>query len=361
MNQEAVCWLKDEIKKRYGNVKRARGIYLYTEKSVRLTDCFLDGGRAILGHGGGKAKTAFKDCFERGANGFYDSGLLPAFEKAVKQLLPSNFTTIRLYTEKTAAPLEGISYSLESSREKADAALEQTSFSLESAREKADAALEQTSFSLESSQKKASAALEQTSYSLESSREKAGAALEQTSYSLESVREKAGAVLWRPWLEISGKSTEQPNGYPKIQIVHNVDGDFPAIVKIVPPFPYATELCVYAFSTACGEEMLQNLPKNDIVPAPLLAAFTRGFYDLKIALGTYTENDFKANSKVFEPFFIRNQCYLFPKIPEEKYKDFVLKCLDIGIVISPDYNVPSIMPWRANPGDLKKISKVFGE
>ena len=307
MNQEAVCWLKDEIKKRYGNVKRARGIYLYTEKSVRLTDCFLDGGRAILGHGGGKAKTAFKDCFERGANGFYDSGLLPAFEKAVKQLLPRNFTTIRLYTEKTAAPLEGISYSLESSREKADAALE------------------------------------------------------QTSYSLESAREKAEPVLWRPWLEISGKSTEQPTGYPKIQIVHNVEGDFPAIVKIVPPFPYATELCVYAFSTACGEKMLQNLPKNDIVPAPLLAAFTRGFYDLKIALGTYTENDFKANSKVFEPFFIRNQCYLFPKIPEEKYKDFVLKCLDIGIVISPDYNVPSIMPWKANPGDLKKISKVFGE
>ena len=343
MNQEAVCWLKDEIKKRYGNVKRARGIYLYTEKSVRLTDCFLDGGRSILGHGGGKAKTAFKDCFERGANGFYDSGLLSAFEKSVKQLLPRNFATIRLYTEKTAAPLEGISYSLESSREKAGVALEQTSYSLESSREKADAALEQTSFSSESS------------------REKADAALEQTSYSLESSREKAEPVLWRPWLEISGKSTEQPTGYPKIQIVHNVEGDFPAIVKIVPPFPYATELCVYAFSTACGEEMLQNLPKNDIVPAPLLAAFTRGFYDLKIALGTYTENDFKANSKVFEPFFIRNQCYLFPKIPEEKYKDFVLKCLDIGIVISPDYNVPSIMPWRANPGDLKKISKVFGE
>lgn len=343
MNQEAVCWLKDEIKKRYGNVKRARGIYLYTEKSVRLTDCFLDGGRSILGHGGGKAKTAFKDCFERGANGFYDSGLLPAFEKAVKQLLPSNFTTIRLYTEKTAAPLEGISFSLESSREKADAALGQTSYSLES------------------SQKKAGAALEQTSFSLESAREKAGAALEQTRFSLESSQKKTEPVLWRPWLEISGKSTEQPTGYPKIQIVHNVDGDFPAIVKIVPPFPYATELCVYAFSTAYGEEMLQNLPKNDIVPAPLLAAFTRGFYDLKIALGTYTENDFKANSKVFEPFFIRNQCYLFPKIPEEKYKDFVLKCLDIGIVISPDYNVPSIMPWRANPGDLKKISKVFGE
>lgn len=304
MNQEAVYWLKNEIKKRYSNVKRARGIYLYTEKSVRLTDCFLDGGRAILGHGGGKAKTAFKDCFERGANGFYDSGLLPAFEKSVKKLLPSNFTTIRLYTEKTSAPLE------------------------------------QTSFSLESTQKKA------------------GAVSEQTSFSSESSQKKAGAVLWRPWLEISGKSTEQPTGYPKIEIVHNLTGDFPALVKIVPPFPYATDICVYAFSTEFDEETLRNLPENDIVPSPLLAAFTRGFYDLLNSFSLFTENHFKANSKALEPFFTRNQCYLFPKIPETQYKDFVLKCLEAGIVISPDYNVPSIMPWRANPGDIKKISKI---
>ena len=284
MNQEAVCWLKNEIKKRYGNVKRARGIYLYTEKSVRLTDCFLDGGRAILGHGGGKAKTAFKDCFERGANGFYDSGLLPAFEKSVKQLLPSNFTTIRLYTEKTAAPLEGIRFSSESSQKKTE------------------------------------------------------------------------PVLWRPWLDFAGKITEQPTGYPKIEVVYNLTGDFPAIVKIVPPFTYATDISVYAFSNACSEEMLKNLPQNDVVPSPLLAAYTRGFYDLLNSFSLFTEKDFKANSKALEPFFTRNQCYLFPKVSEEKYKDFVLKCLEAGIVISPDYNEPSIMPWRANPGDIKKIA-----
>ena len=304
MNQEAVCWLKNEIKKRYGNVKRARGIYLYTEKGVRLTDCYLDGGRGILGHGGGKAKTAFKDCFERGANGFYDSGLLPAFEKSVKKLLPAEYTEIRLYSEKTAAMLG------------------------------------ETSFSLESSQKKA------------------GAVSEQTSFSLENTQKKAEPVLWRPWLDFAGKITEQPTGYPKIEVVYNVTGDFPAIVKIVPPFTYATDISVYAFSNACSEEMLQNLPENDVVPSPLLAAYTRGFYDLLNSFSLFTENHFKANSKALEPFFTRNQCYLFPKIPKEKYKDFVLKCLEAGIVISPDYNEPSIIPWRANPGDIKKISKI---
>ena len=272
MNQELVCWLKNEIKKRYGNVKRARGIYLYTEKSVRLTDCFLDGGRGILGHGGGKAKTAFKDCFERGANGFYDSGLLPAFEKSVKKLLPAEYTEIRLYSEKTAAILE----------------------------------------------------------------------------------KNSNPVLWRPWLDFAGKITEQPTGYPKIQVTYTNE-DFPAVVKIVPPFTYATDICVYAFS----EKSYKNqgeLPQNDVVPSPLLAAYARSFYDLLNSFSLFTENDFKANSKALEPFFTRNQCYLFPKVPEEKYKDFVLKCLDAGIVISPEYNVPSIMPWRANPGDIKKIA-----
>ena len=211
MNQEAVCWLKNEIKKRYGNVKRARGIYLYTEKGVRLTDCYLDGGRGILGHGGGKAKTAFKDCFERGANGFYDSGLLPAFEKSVKKLLPAEYTEIRLYSEKTAAMLGG------------------------------------------------------TSVSLESTQKKAGAVSEQTSCVLESSPKKANPVLWRPWLDFAGKITEQPTGYPKIEVVYNVTRDFPAIVKIVPPFPYATDICVYAFSTEFDEETLRNLPEKKLV------------------------------------------------------------------------------------------------
>ena len=138
MNQEAVCWLKNEIKKRYGNVKRARGIYLYTEKGVRLTDCYLDGGRGILGHGGGKAKTAFKDCFERGANGFYDSGILPAFEKSVKKLLPAEYTEIRLYSEKTAAMLGETSFSSKSSQKKASAVSEQTSCVLENTQKKTE-------------------------------------------------------------------------------------------------------------------------------------------------------------------------------------------------------------------------------
>ena len=54
-----------EISKRFGNVKRARGCFLYTEKGVRLTDLFQEGGRAILGWGGNSAFTVLKNVLSR--------------------------------------------------------------------------------------------------------------------------------------------------------------------------------------------------------------------------------------------------------------------------------------------------------
>ena len=82
--------LAAEIQKRYGFVRRARGCYLYTEKNVRLTDCFLDGGRALLGWDGGKARTVFKDTLERGANGSYCGGYESRLATAVRHLLRPN-------------------------------------------------------------------------------------------------------------------------------------------------------------------------------------------------------------------------------------------------------------------------------
>ena len=55
----------------YGDVKRARGPFLYTQSGTRLTDLYQDDGRAILGWGAGGALTAMKRLIERGATGSY--------------------------------------------------------------------------------------------------------------------------------------------------------------------------------------------------------------------------------------------------------------------------------------------------
>ena len=285
--------LAAEIQKRYGFVRRARGCYLYTEKNVRLTDCFLDGGRALLGWDGGKARTVFKDTLERGANGSYCGGYESRLATAVRHLLPSEYTEIRWYYDApSAACVSGAPESLN------------TAFC--AARE-------------------------------------SGAAASSANNA------PFGAVLWRPWLDICAEVEPKPTRYPEITITHP-GAEHPDVIKLVPPFPWATSLTIYAFRAG-----VQTPRASDTVPTPLLAAYARAFYDLKTALGTYGENDFKQFSAQLTPLFDRKACWLFPKIPRDRYDDFVLRCLDEKIVVSPDYDIPSIMPWRANKGDIKRI------
>ncbi len=82
-------FLSDEITLQYGSVQRARGCFLYTRSGSRLTDLYLDGGRAILGRGGGRAFTVFKNTMNRGLTGGFDSDALKRLEKAAAALLNS--------------------------------------------------------------------------------------------------------------------------------------------------------------------------------------------------------------------------------------------------------------------------------
>ncbi|MBP5747634.1 MAG: hypothetical protein J6W63_04635 [Treponema sp.] len=82
-------FLRNEIFSRFGNVKRARGNFLYTEKCVRLTDLYREGGRAILGWGaeGSGAFTVFKDVLQRGLTGSFITAMSYRLQKAVSELL----------------------------------------------------------------------------------------------------------------------------------------------------------------------------------------------------------------------------------------------------------------------------------
>ena len=82
-----IGFLADKLSSRYGKVKRARGAFLYTEKGVRLTDLYAEGGRAILGWGGSPAVTAFKDVLARGITGSYKTAWYYRLNKALSDLL----------------------------------------------------------------------------------------------------------------------------------------------------------------------------------------------------------------------------------------------------------------------------------
>lgn len=84
--------------------------------------------------------------------------------------------------------------------------------------------------------------------------------------------------------------------------------------------------------------------------APMQAAVTRSIYNLIKALQERKETDWFIYDKFLLPYFERKGPYLFPKVPEEKYRGFVLHMLNLGIVISPSYNLPSIVPFGADKG-----------
>ena len=76
------------IYRRFGNVRRARGFHLYTDKKKRLLDMYLNGGRAILGHKPKGIITKYKRELEHGIYGDLPTKTTTELKRALKLLFP---------------------------------------------------------------------------------------------------------------------------------------------------------------------------------------------------------------------------------------------------------------------------------
>ncbi len=97
-----IDFLASEISLRFGNVKRARNCFLYTAKGVRLTDMFLEDGRAILGWRGESAFTMFKNVLCRGIAGSFNTDFPYRTKKAVQELFTSERELFFFYSKEEA-------------------------------------------------------------------------------------------------------------------------------------------------------------------------------------------------------------------------------------------------------------------
>ncbi len=135
-------------------------------------------------------------------------------------------------------------------------------------------------------------------------------------------------------------------------------------VIVEPTFAWDEDI----FILALEENFFAELEKNESlyekiislvyrIPAPLCAAFTRAIYDLIKELQCREEKNWFIYDTVLTKYWVRKGPYLYPKVPLEKYQDFVLHCLENCLVISPDYDVPSIVPFGADFGNFTKLKK----
>lgn len=246
-----------ELYKIYGPVTRARNTFFYTKKGVRLTDCYQENGRAILGWEGGSAFTYFKNTLSRGQVGSFITEDHSRLKKAVTELLASN-RNIHFFSKKLDALKAGLALSPEKT------------------------------------------------------------------------------AVFRPWA--------------------NTQTNWPEVDCLVlnPPLPWTDTV----FILATKEELKTDKEKlaNTIeLPYALQAALTRAIYNLIKALQEREEKDWFIYDPVLTKYFKRKGPYLYPKIPQEKYDDFLLHCLKLGIVFNPDYREYSIVPFGADKGVFTKL------
>ena len=142
------------------------------------------------------------------------------------------------------------------------------------------------------------------------------------------------AIVWRPW------------NYENADCV-----DFSSVVFNAPlPWPNGLVILASKLEISCAQ-------KSVVLPAVMEASVTKSIYQLICAIQNRQEKDFFIYDSVLTKYFTRKGPWLFPKIPESEYDKFVLHCLNLGIVISPEFNVPGLVPFGANAGVFDCLKK----
>ncbi len=162
--------------------------------------------------------------------------------------------------------------------------------------------------------------------------------------------ENQSEIFYKPWLLSSDEKS--------------INWSEKQVVILEPPLAWASELYILAikFENPQTSEILEKIKskfQDEIicVPSPLEAAYTRSIYNLIQAIQERCEKDWFLWDTVLKNYFLRKGPYLFTKIEQNKYDDFVLHCLDLGILINPDSKKASIVPFGADRGIFTNLKK----
>lgn len=306
MAEQQAIDLKSEILKRYGVVRRAYDYHLYTAKGVRILDLYQENGSAILGWRSGRAKLAFKNMLDRGMTGTFPTETEDELVRAVQEVLPY-YNTVRWYETKERARLACASYlGLWSDIPLIESPLLHTEASIDM-----------------------------------------GPGGDSP---LSSAKQIYGIPIWRPWLDEAFYTMSDRVDSAFLQ---NANDTLNTMV-LASPLPFAGG-CTLAVFASSGSDTPTPPPSDSIAPA-LLGALSRAFADLSAALFKRTEADWARYDAYTSAFWDRRGPYLVPKMRKSRYHDFFMKCLDKGILISPEYDTPSIIPYIADAGEFKGLS-----
>ncbi len=259
---------------------------------------YQEGGRAILGWRAGKTGQTFKNLYDRGITGSFDTEYANVLKRAVLTLLPE-YSHVRWYAGEERACYACARY-----------------FDLWTALPVVESPVVSTSFQQEQGLR------------------------------IEDWLNLNGITIWRPWLDDAWffLNSAVPFGLRR----QTTDA-----VVVTSPLPVAGNIHIVAYSDAHTEKIVPS----DSVPAVMLGALARSFYDLNACIPRRGENEWSQFDRLLDVYWRRGGPYLVPLVDGSEYYRFFCHCLDCGIFISPFMSVPSIVPPEASQGDFSVLEK----
>ncbi|MDR1747738.1 MAG: hypothetical protein LBR47_01610 [Spirochaetaceae bacterium] len=288
-----------EITRRYGYVRRARGCYLYTARGRRILDMYLEGGRAILGWRGGRSQLTLKNLLDRGLGGTFETPELKQLEKAIRALAPQH-SVIRWYQNEDKTR---------------NACARYLDLWIDDLPLVENEVIRNRLLLLQH----------------------------------DAILQANGICIWRPWIEDAWYHIDEESR----NSLQELNWCSPEITVIPIPFPSAGEYFAVAFSVDKGEK----IAPSDPIPAAVAGAMARACNDLHAEIPKRWERDWQQYDRIIGGYWQRRGPYLIPEIPKEHYGDFFLHCLDRGILISPVFSAPSIIPVGADSTALNPLAK----
>ena len=116
-------------------------------------------------------------------------------------------------------------------------------------------------------------------------------------------------------------------------------------VCIVPPLPWTENIYIPTV-----KRDVTPLFVSEKISGALKSGIARSIYDLIAELPRRLEKKWFLYDNVLQDYFIRKGPYLYSKINEADYDDFVRHCLDCNLAVSPAFDIPSIVPYGADKG-----------
>ncbi len=97
---------------------------------------------------------------------------------------------------------------------------------------------------------------------------------------------------------------------------------------------------------------------GELVPPVQLSGLITALREFDAFAESYSEQLWRRFDRFIAGIFERRGPYLVPLYARERHPEYFLECLEAGLLLSPDYESPSIIPGDFDDGELAKLPRV---